>query len=398
MSGTTTDTRSGANLLTDVKGTVAAIENGDWLSAAGGIANTALDIIGLSGDPLGAISSAGFGWAVEHISFLREPFDALLGDPGSIRSTAATWSSAGSQLVTTAQQYRETSVQQTSQWTGMAADGYRRVSASHADGLEGLAKAGEGLSAAITGAGQVIAEVRKVVMDLIAKAVQKIIMQIIEALSAAWATFGASIAMAVVRIVQTAVSTAQKLLGRIAKLVQSLQKVFQLVNKVVQLVRSIRDLVRQLSGKAKQEPVRQAQTLPTIEIPDYGPPPRTGCPASRVEIAQWIDKAVNVLVDRGVDPTRMNPEQVAAIIQRESGGNPYAVTTGKGLMRLSDHDFHTHKLDGHDDIYPGRQPHRRPAPTPHPRDPRLKVALVRLSHTRATFSSRSPAYQNATTH
>jgi hypothetical protein len=246
-----TQNQSGTALLNDVKSTVTAIENGDWLTAAGGIAQTALDIIGIGGDPLGAISSAGFGWAVEHVGFLREPFDILLGDPETIRSNAATWTTAATQMATTAQQYRETSVSQTSQWSGAAANGYRAVSTTHADGLEAFAKASAGLSAAITGVGQLVAEVRKMVMDLISQAVQKIIMQIIQALASSWATFGASIAAAVVQIIQTAVSTAQKLFGKLVKLLQSMQKVFQLIVKVVQIVKSVKALVEQLGAQAK---------------------------------------------------------------------------------------------------------------------------------------------------
>ncbi|MET0132187.1 MAG: hypothetical protein ABW215_01190 [Kibdelosporangium sp.] len=248
---TTTTDQSGTALLHDVKSTVAAIEQGDWLSAAGGIAGTALDIIGIGGDPLSAISNAGFSWAISHISFLREPFDVLFGDPESIRTNAASWTSAGGQLETTANQYREASVEQTSQWSGVAADRYRATSANHAAGLAAFAKASEGMSAAILSAGKLVAEARKVVMDLISQAVQKIIMQIIQALASSWATFGASIAAAVVQMVQTAVSTARKLLGKLIKLLQSMQKVLELVVQVVQLIKSIKALVQQLGATAK---------------------------------------------------------------------------------------------------------------------------------------------------
>ncbi|MBP2321109.1 uncharacterized protein YukE [Kibdelosporangium banguiense] len=259
-----TENKSGTALLHDVKGTVAAIEQGDWLSAAGGIASTALDVIGISGDPLGAISSAGFSWAVEHISFLREPFDILLGNPESIKTTAATWTAAGTQMAATAAQYRETSVSQTTQWQGAAANGYRSTSATHADSLEAFARASTGLSAAITGVGQLVAEVRKMVMDLISQAVQKIIMQIIQALAASWATFGASIATAIVQIVQTAITTAQKLLGKLIKLLQSMQKVLQLIVKVVQIIKSVKALVEQLAAQAKGTTTQKQQPRPAI--------------------------------------------------------------------------------------------------------------------------------------
>ncbi|TCO58202.1 hypothetical protein [Actinocrispum wychmicini] len=255
MTTTPTAQQSGTRLLPDIKSTVAAIESGDWMSAAGGIAQTALDVIGISADPLGAISSAGFGWAVQHVSFLRQPFDMLFGNPESIKSNAANWTNAGTQLATTAQRYRETSVAQTSNWTGASADAYRATSANHADGIEGIAQAGKGLSAAITGAGQLVAEIRKLVMDLISKAVNKIIMQIIQALSTSWCSFGASIAMAIVNIVQTAVSTAQKLLGELVKLLQSLQKVFQLVVKLVQIFKTVKAAIEQLGNQAKGGPV-----------------------------------------------------------------------------------------------------------------------------------------------
>ncbi len=253
---TTTADKSGAALLGDVKSAVAAIESGDWMGAAGGIAKTALDVIGISADPLSAISSAGFGWAVQHVSFLREPFDMLFGNPQSITSNAASWTSAGSQLTTVAQQYRDASVRETTTWTGTAADGYRAVSQNHANGIEGFAQASQGLSAAITGAGQLVAEIRKVVMDLISQAVNKIIMQIIQALAASWATFGASIATAIVQIVQTAVSTATKLLGKLVKLLQSLQKVFQLVVKLVQIFKTVKAMIEQLGNQATTAPAK----------------------------------------------------------------------------------------------------------------------------------------------
>jgi uncharacterized protein YukE len=178
----------------------------------------------------------------------------LFGDPNSIRANAATWTSAGTRLATTAEQYRDTSVSQTTAWTGAAANSYRATSADHANGVEGFAQASQGLSAAITGAGQLVAEIRKVVMDLISQAVNKIIMQIIQALAASWCTFGASIATAIVQIVQTAVSTAQKLLGNLVKLLQSLQKVFQLVVKLVQIFKTVKATIEQIGNQAKGTP------------------------------------------------------------------------------------------------------------------------------------------------
>ena len=260
--GTSTSTQAATKLLTDVKGTVTAIENGDWLAAGLSLTNAAMDIINMGSNPLGAIISAGFGWAIEHISFLKEPFDALLGKAESITGGAQSWLNAATKMTTTAQQYRTAATNETTNWLGQAADSYRTASASHADGLESLGQVGTGISKAISGAGDVLAQVRKMVLDFITEAVQKIIMQIIQALSTSWATFGASIAAAIVQIVQTAASAAQKIFGKIQKFVSSLQKIIQLIQKVLQIAKAVKALIEQISGKASTPPATSATTLP----------------------------------------------------------------------------------------------------------------------------------------
>ena len=108
------------NLLTHIKSTSDSIDKGDWLGSAMGVANVAMDVIGIAGDPLGAISSAGVGWVLNAVSFLREPFDILMGNPSAISGSANSWSTAANNLANTAQQYRQCSVQQTTSWQGNA--------------------------------------------------------------------------------------------------------------------------------------------------------------------------------------------------------------------------------------------------------------------------------------
>src|SRR3954447_11386899 len=93
---------SATSLYNDVRGTASAIEHGDWLSAGMGVTKVAMDVINLGGDPLGAISQAGFGWLIGHIKFLREPFDVLLGDANSITGSAQGFLRSAGQLVNSA--------------------------------------------------------------------------------------------------------------------------------------------------------------------------------------------------------------------------------------------------------------------------------------------------------
>jgi uncharacterized protein YukE len=407
----TTTTRSpqqsATALFNDVKTTSAAIEHGDWLSAGMGVANVAMDVIGIGGDPLGAISSAGFGWLIQHVSFLREPFDALLGDPSAITGSAQGWGRACTDLANTAEQYRTATSQQTTNWTGAAGDAYRTAGATQARNLDSLSQVSKAVSDALSTAGKALAEARKAVIDMINQACNKIIMIIIEALAEAWGSFGASIAKGIAQSVQTAVSAAQKMLTKVQKLVSTLQKIMSLVQKIVQLAQAVKKLLESVGGNANpgsdqtirpqgtalgyagnlsdgtapsgtnQNVVRQATDpgpgfnydgytpgqLPA-GVPSWGPsgpPPDRGHPASRVDQARWIGSAVQVLIEHGVDPSTIDTGRIAELVNQGSGGNPHAVDLNdpsaqngyppKGLMQLTDPVFDQHQLPGYANIY-----------------------------------------------
>jgi uncharacterized protein YukE len=264
-STTTGSTGAAQNLLTHIRSTADAMEKGDVLGSAMGVTNVAMDVIGIAGDPMGAISSAGLGWVLGAVSFLREPFDVLKGNPGAITGSAQSWTSAASSLTSTSADYRTAATTQTSGWLGAASNGYRTASANQADGLDALSQASRAVSGAITQAGQAVAQGRKIVMDLIGEAVQKIIQICIEALSKSWLSFGASIAQGIAQSVQKAVQTGQKLMSEIQKVVQTLQKIIQTVQQVVQTVQQVKQLLDMIGGKA----TGQQTTTPTAQAVTY---------------------------------------------------------------------------------------------------------------------------------
>lgn len=260
MSTETLPEQSAKDLFGDLRSTADAIEKGDWLGAASGVSDIALDIVGLGGDPLGAISSAGVGWVLGAVSFLREPFDVLLGSPEAITSSARAWDGAAAQISSTAQEYRAASTEETKTWAGSSGDGYRGASARQSEGLGGLAEASRGLSRAMSGAGQALAKARKVVLDLINDAVRKIIEICIEALSMSWLTFGSSVALGITRSVTQAVQTAQKLLSQIKDLVSALKKIIEAVRSVVKTVKEVKSLIEQIGGKASDASAPELST------------------------------------------------------------------------------------------------------------------------------------------
>lgn len=251
---------SGQDLLSDIRSTANAIDNGDWMSAGLGVTKVAMDVIGVTGDPLGAISSAGVGWVLGAVQFLREPFDVLQGDPGAITSSSSSWGGSSGNLSSTADQYRQASTDQTRSWLGTAADGYRTASANQADGLSALSEASRAVSSAMQQGGQALAQARKIVMDLISDVVQKIVQICIEALAKSWLSFGASVALGIAQSVQKAVQTAQKMVQEIQSLIQSLQKIIQIVQQVVKVAQSVKELLDMIGGKASAQQPTQLST------------------------------------------------------------------------------------------------------------------------------------------
>ena len=260
-------TNHAQNLFSHIKSTADAMEKGDVLGSAMGVTNVAMDVLNIAGDPLGAISSAGLGWVLGAVSFLREPFDILKGNAGAVTGSAQSWGAASSNLMQVAGQYRSTSTSQTRSWTGGAGDSYRTASGNQASGLEALAQASRAVSGAITQAGQAVAQARQVVMDLISEAVQKIIQICIEALSKSWLSFGASIALGIAQSTQKAVQTGTKLVQQIQKVVQTLQKIIQTVQQIMQVVQQVKQLVEMIGGKASG----QQQVTPSTQQVQYNP-------------------------------------------------------------------------------------------------------------------------------
>lgn len=125
------------------------------------------------------------------------------------------------------------------------------------------------------------------------------------------------------------------------------------------------DRVRKLTDRYLQD-ARPARPLrrrrQRVSHPDGrasgGGPPRTR-PAGQQ--GQWIDEALAVLRQQGYDTRQIDPADIAAIIQHESGGNPNAINLwdsnaaagipSKGLMQTIDPTFNSYALPGHRDIW-----------------------------------------------
>ena len=247
MTSTTSNSSSSSSssnagqLLADLKSTTQAVQNKDWLSAGLGGASTAVDLLGASSDPLAALTSAGFGMITELIRFLEEPMKQLQGDSSSVSSHAQGLSDTGSQVSSVANDYRQSTGPETSSWSGPAASGYQETSSQHADGVDAVGTA----STALASAGSEVG-------GLISEAVGQIIPLMTQAVAAAPATFGASIAAAIPQAVTIATQYGGQIAQKLGMLLSDSKNLLQLITSVTNGLQAVTQLMSALSKGSSQ--------------------------------------------------------------------------------------------------------------------------------------------------
>jgi uncharacterized protein YukE len=203
------------------------------LSATGVV----IDTIGMAVDPFGYIVSAGVGWLLEHVSFLREPLDALLGNPDEINANVDALKQAAAEMKTIAEEHKQ-DLTTVAEWGGETADKYHGSLGQMAEELESLGMTLDGTAAVVGISGMLVTTLRGIVFDIIAQLITELIRYALIAAASAAFTFGGSIAafcgVAGARAAATAVRISGKITklisglgrqaGRLAKLAHSMQK------------------------------------------------------------------------------------------------------------------------------------------------------------------------------
>jgi uncharacterized protein YukE len=183
------------------------------LSAVGVVTDT----IGFAIDPLGSVLSAGVGWLLEHISFLREPLDALLGNPDEINANIDQLKQAALEMHTIAQEHSQ-DLSTVDDWTGDAADSYRGSMSQLSEELDSMATTLDvvGIS------GMLVTTMRGIVFGLISDVIAELIKGALIALASSVVTLGGSIAAYCGYAGTRAAMTASKCAMKISKLIGGL--------------------------------------------------------------------------------------------------------------------------------------------------------------------------------
>ncbi|MFD4643873.1 hypothetical protein ACFWN2_41650 [Lentzea sp. NPDC058436] len=208
---------SSANLIYDGA-------KGDWAAVLGDLAGFGMDLLGFVTNPLGSLLSAGIGWLIEHIAFLKEGLDVLAGDPDAVNAMATTWSNIAKRMQETADKYSST-LNTLSAAQGPAVEGYRKAVQDFSNVVAGGASHATSAAQAMTVAASAVGVVRGAVRDAIASFISNTIIKFAAATALAPITFGASEAAFIADTVAQGAITAGKNAKKISKVVKQLEKV-----------------------------------------------------------------------------------------------------------------------------------------------------------------------------
>ncbi|MEV6715022.1 hypothetical protein AB0M48_23650 [Lentzea sp. NPDC051208] len=208
---------SSANLIYDGA-------KGDWTAVLGDLAGFGMDLLGFVTNPLGSLLSAGIGWLIEHIAFLKEGLDVLAGDPDAVNAMATTWKNIAKRMQDTADKYSAT-LNTLSGSQGPAVESYRKAVQDFSNVVAGGASHATSAAQAMTVAPSAIGVVRGAVRDAIASFISNTIIKFAAATALAPLTFGGSQAAFIADTVAQGAITAGKNAKKISKVVKQLENV-----------------------------------------------------------------------------------------------------------------------------------------------------------------------------
>ncbi|GAA2698757.1 WXG100 family type VII secretion target [Actinoplanes palleronii] len=255
QTATSTTWYTGLGLAEDAAQISNGIQNGSWVDSTLGGVGGSLDLLGTVIDPLGSLAAWGIGWLMEHLQPLREALDWLAGQPDKISAHAATWRNVATAVTATHQRYADAVRDQTTGWSGASGDAYRHHAAQQLDALGGIAKASEGISYAVEGAGLLVGLVRGIVRDLIAQFVATLATRLPQWLAEEGLTLGLATPVVISQVSALVATWVNRIQGFIRALLNSLRR---LNGKLTELTRILDELKNKLGKLSRSDPTATA--------------------------------------------------------------------------------------------------------------------------------------------
>lgn len=240
---------TGLGLVEDAAQISSGIQNNSWVDGTLGGVGGALDIIGLALDPIGSLVAWGVSWLMEHVRPLKEALDWLAGNPDAINAHAQTWGNVSKFTGEAHQGYADAVRFETQTWIGGSGDAYREHAGLELTVLDGIAKAAQGISYAVMGAGLLVGLVRGIVRDLIAQFIATLAARLPQWLAEIGFTVGVGTPVVIAQVAALVAKWVNKIQGFIRALLNSLRRLRPMIGKLGEILNELKALLRKL-GKS----------------------------------------------------------------------------------------------------------------------------------------------------
>jgi len=174
-------------------------------------------------DPLGSIIGAGVGWLIEHVSFLRDALNQLMGNPEEIQANVEATKKQAADLRVLAEDHKN-GLATFDGWTGQSSEAFKRSMDGMSQELDDLANAVETKAKIVAIMGMLVTVLRDIVRDMISQLIGSLIGGAILAAAAMIPTFGASIPAFIGFAVGKAVALGVNIASRVARVVAALSR------------------------------------------------------------------------------------------------------------------------------------------------------------------------------
>lgn len=238
----------GAGPVDGVWSTVNSISDGDWAAGLVGGAGAAAGAAGFFSDPLAGLASAGFGWLMEHVDFLKEPLDAVTGDQAEISAISASWTNVSEQVQESAQDLAKAVQKDTESWEGAASTAYNAAAELHVGNLESLSAAANGAGVMVDMCGIVLKVVRDIIRDLISQAVGELVAAALEWVAAEAISLGMATPGMIADLVRRAVKWANKISEWTKKITDVFENAWSKLDELGEGVQKVKTALEKIFG------------------------------------------------------------------------------------------------------------------------------------------------------
>ncbi|WP_330274928.1 hypothetical protein OG205_04305 [Lentzea sp. NBC_00516] len=189
-------------------------------------------------DPLGSIIGAGVGWLIEHVSFLRDALNQLMGNPEEIQANVEANKARAAELRVLAEDHKN-GLATFDGWTGQSSERFKTSMDGMSQELDDLANAVESKAKIVAIMGMLVTVLRDIVRDLIAQLIGSLIAGALIAAAMMIPTFGTSIAVFGGFAVGKAVALGVNIASRVARVVAALGRQMKRIGDLDDIMKKV---------------------------------------------------------------------------------------------------------------------------------------------------------------